>query len=134
MTLNDNELYSSASQNAYPRIQSEQQHPHKFGPVASAPELEVGTPVAFDHDNDRYLVWSSGGTVTGASTIVGFIFPLPVQLHATEEVLGVVMERGEIHYDDIVLPDGEDEDALKAEIRDNCMKRGLRVVGLTQVH
>jgi hypothetical protein len=133
MTLNSNELYASASKDPFPRIQPVHQYPKKFGPVASAPELAVGTPVAFDTSNKRWVVWSNGGTVAGADTILGFVYPLPVQLHATEEVLGIVMMAGEIHYDDIQLPAGETEADLKTAIRANLAARGLYVVGLTEV-
>jgi hypothetical protein len=129
----DNELYSSSSKNPFPRIQSQHQYPQTFGPVASAPELAVGTPVAFDTSNKRYVVWSNGGTVAGADTIVGFVHPLPIQLHATKEVLGIVMSAGEIHYDDIVLPDGESEADLQTAIRANLRARGLYVRGLGEV-
>ena len=133
MALDSNELYASASKDPFPRIVPVHQYPKKFGAVASAPELAVGTPLAFDSDNDQWVVWSNGGTVTGVDTIRGFVYPLPVQLDASDEVLGIVMVAGEIHYDDIVLPSGETEADLKTAIRANLAARGLYVVGLTEV-
>lgn len=133
MSLNENELYASASKDPFPRIKSDHQYPKKFGAVASAPELAVCTPVAFDSDNDQWVVWSNGGTVTGADTIRGFVYPIPVQLHASDEILGVVMVAGEVHYDDIVLPSGESVADLKAALRSNLAARGLYVRGLTEV-
>ena len=133
MALNENELYSSSTKDPFPRIKSVHQYPKKFGSVAAAPELAVGTPLAFDSDNDQWVVWSNGGTVTGASTIRGFVYPVPVQIHASDEVLGIVMVAGEIHYDDIVLPSGESEADLQTAIRGNLAALGLYVTGLTQV-
>lgn len=132
MALNSNELYASSSKDPFPRIKPEHQYPKKFAAVASAPELAVGTPLGFDNVNNEWVVWSSGDT-NGAGTIRGFVYPLPVQLHASDEVLGVVMVSGEIHYDDIVLPDGEAEADLKTAIRANLAARGLFVTGLTEV-
>lgn len=133
MALNANELYASSSKDPFPRIKPVHQYPKKLGAVASAPLLAVGTPMAYDTDNDQWVVWSNGGTVTGASSIKGFLYPIPVQLHASDEVLGVIMVAGEIHYDDIVLPSGETAADLKTELRANCAARGLYVTGLEQV-
>lgn len=133
MALNANELYDSSSKDPFPRIKPVHQYPKKLGAVASAPTLTVGTPMAYDEDNDQWVVWSNGGTVTGVSTIKGFLYPIPVTLHASDEVLGVIMVAGEIHYDDIVLPSGESAADLMTAIRGNLMARGLYVTGLTQV-
>lgn len=133
MALNENELYSSSTKSPFPRIKPVHQYPKKFGSVAAAPELAVGTPLAYDSDNDQWAVWSNGGTVTGVDTIRGFVYPVPVQLHASEEVLGIVMVAGEIHYDDIVLPSGESAADLMTAIRGNLAALGLYVTGLTQV-
>jgi len=132
MALNENELYASSSKDPFPRIKPVHQYPKKFANVASAPELAVGTPVAFDNVNNEWVVWSAGGT-NDNSTIRGFVYPLPIQLHASDEVLGVVMVAGEIHYDDIALPSGEAEADLKTAIRANLAARGLFVTGLTEV-
>jgi hypothetical protein len=133
MALNANELYASSSKDPFPRIKSVHQYPKKITAIAAASLLAVGTPMAYDSDNDQWVVWSNGGTVTGADTIRGFLYPIPVQTHASDQVLGMVMVAGEIHYDDIVLPSGETAADLKTAIRANLAARGLYVTGLTQV-
>lgn len=87
---------------------------------------------------------TGGGTVTTTQNqaavgdterdqIRGFVWPDEVVLVSGKEVLGQVMLAGKVHYDDIVLPDGEVEADLKTALRDGPRDRGLHIQGLDQV-
>lgn len=131
-TYNDNELFTSVDRDPFPRIKPDHAYPKTLGPIATAPELEVGTPMAYDTDNDYWIVWSA--TTTGdAETIRGFIYPEPVQTHASNEVMGIVMVAGEIHFDDIILPTGEAKGDLRTACRSGPHEKGLYIRGLRAV-
>ncbi len=132
MSLKDNELYSSASRDPFPRISPETVKVKTFAADAGEATLAVGTPVAFDTVNDQWVVWSASGT-GDVDEIKGFIYPDDVDLDASEEVQGQVMLRGTIHDDDIELPDGESAVDLREALRTDCLERGLIIDGLDAV-
>lgn len=68
------------------------------------------------------------------SGVRGFVWPDEVVLDADEEVLGQVMLAGRVHYADIVLPAGETESVLKADLQNNARSLGLIIQGLEEVH
>jgi len=69
----------------------------------------------------------------GVDAVKGFVWPDPIVLDASNDVIGVVMLEGEVHYDDIVLPTGESATTLKAALRSGPRALGLNIVGLAQV-
>jgi len=127
-----NELWSQAVRSPYPRIIPENAQPRTIGPISGAPTLEVGFPLAYDDAELKWVPWTASGT-SNTNIIKGFIYPVDVDTDATKDVLGIVMLRGEIHYDDIIIPSGEAEADLKAALRDGPLARGLIIRGLEEV-
>lgn len=70
---------------------------------------------------------------TGGSTVKGFVWPEAVVLDSDEEVMGIALLEGEVHYSDIVLPAGETESVLQAALRAGARTQGLVISGLTLV-
>lgn len=132
MALRDNELWKSSDYDAPKRIVPDTVKVRKFAADADESTLAVGTPVAFDTVNDNWAVWSASAT-GDVDEIKGFIYPDPVTLHASKESLVQVMLKGTIHYEDIVLPDGEEAADLREALRTDCMPIGLIVDGLDAV-
>jgi len=81
--------------------------------------------------NDHVLTEQQAGVNGG--DVDGLVWPDAVVLDSDEEVIGQVMLRGEVHYDDIVLPAGETASVLKAALREGPRLRGLLIQGLDQV-
>lgn len=77
----------------------------------------------------------AGVATNGTHRIVGFVNPNPVQLDDTNDVIGVIMTVGEIHYDDIAALIGAGSlTALQAALKDGLVERGLIVQGLAGIH
>lgn len=76
------------------------------------------------------------GAAAPAGEIVGFVFPKDIVLSTTGEVFGVIMMKGLIHRDEIVLPSvGSPTNAqLDEALRDGLLERGILVEHLTNVH
>lgn len=127
-----NELWDDTVRSPYPRIFPENAQPKTISGLSGAPTLEVGFPMAYDDAEKKWVPWSAGGT-SDTNVIRGFIYPVDVDTHATQDVLGIIMLRGEIHYDDIAIPTGEAEADLKEALRDGPLARGLVIRGLTEV-
>lgn len=144
MTLNDNPLYSETTRGPLPRIQPAR------GPGAvvagtfaggTAETLPVGTPL--------YIVAGSGlwakcvpTAAPGVSAqIFGIVYPVAVTTAASGEVIGTVMKRGMINYQEIYKlgPDGSAVLAgIRQEIADLCrqpsnVERGIIIEGLTAI-
>ncbi len=132
MAYAENELYDSSSKDPFPRIAPTRVLPCTFGADATAPTLAVGTPVAFDEDNLVWKPWSAAGT-GNVDEIRGFVYPDAIALDAAGEVLGQVMVKGDIHFDDIAIPDGESVSDLRDAVRSQCLSRDLVVRGVSQV-
>jgi hypothetical protein len=132
MAYADNEQYDSASSNPYPRIAPTRVLPCTFGADAAAPTLAVGTPVAFDENNLVWVQWSAAGTGNN-DEIRGFVYPDAIALDDAGEVIGQVMVKGDIHFSDIVLPDGEAASDLREAVRTQCLSRDLVVRGISKV-
>lgn len=141
MALITNDLYSETTRGPLKRIQPDQ------GPGAvvqrefaagSAGTLPVGTPV--------YVVAATGllakvvpGALSAVNDIHGIVYPADVVLNGTDEVLGTVMLKGMVHYEEI--------EALRAagtlagtaqQVKDMCRKpsnitRGIFVEGLSKL-
>ena len=132
MTLDANELFKSTTYAAklrfYPAPQAIK--PRKFKNVALGPTLAVGTPVAYDTSTNNWVVWAQAGT-NEANLIKGFVWPDPIVLHATNEMIGNVMIMGSLHRADVVLPVGETSGNLDAALQDKIIKeQGFIVEGL----
>lgn len=72
--------------------------------------------------------------VNGGGIVRGILFPDDVELKEGKEVIGQVMLSGKVHYDDIVLPEGEDAEAMKEAFRSGVRERGIMVQGLPGFH
>jgi hypothetical protein len=112
--------------------------------------IPILAPVMFNTITGFWEIWSSdGGTGDEAGDIAGFLWPgqkVPagsgeakegtqggLELVSDAEVLGNVLLRGIVHFDDISLPDGEDLDDLKAACRKGLREKGIIIQGLDQV-
>ena len=106
--------------------------PKTFASVGAAPLYKRMMPVAFDTVANKWKIWASGGA-NGTGTIKGFIYQPELQIDAANDVLGIVLIRGTVHYDDIVLPAGETAPNLKTALRSGLRELGIDIQGLDQV-
>jgi len=138
MALKKNELYATATVSPFPRIKPTQVKVKQFATSAGAELLSVGHPVAVVTSSGDWAPLD-GNAATGEETILGFVYPDPIQLSATEEVLGQTMLGGDIHYDDVsgLGVGGSEIDAtqgeLDAALKEDCRKVGIHVDGLVGV-
>ncbi len=133
MAIQKPQLFSSITAAARGRFYPKAVRTKKFAAVGGAPLLAVGTPVAYDTSTSTWKAWANAGS-NGVNTIRGFVWPDPIQLHATDEVIGVVFWRGEIHRDDVVLPGGETQNNLDTALKAPGMRaQGIDVEGLAGV-
>lgn len=128
MALGTRELFASADQDPLPRI-----HPYMngtevktFANISGGPTLAVGTPLV--NDAGEYRAWQDADA--DVLPIAGFVYPEAVVLHATNEVQGVVLTKGQIHFDDIVLPSGQTQNTLTAQLKNGPKEMGLDIQGL----
>lgn len=147
MALGNNELFSGVTRGPSLRMASEHSAPKTMAATVGAPFLKTGTPVYFDSMASLWKVWTNGQIVDGfvdfQTALLGSTVVTPnvdpasgtvaegIQLSASVDVHAVIMLRGRIHYDDIVLPAGEMAANLQAALRDGLIKAGLIVQGLT---
>jgi len=77
----------------------------------------------------------SDGTGAPASLIRGFVYSKDAELSTAGETIHVVMQKGQIHFDDIPLPTaGSPTSAqLKDALRDGMVEKGLFIQGLSNV-
>lgn len=75
------------------------------------------------------------GDGTGAQEIAGFAaVPEGIQLDADEQVIGLVMMKGIIHFDDIPVVSGYTSNQLKEALRNGGVReKGFTIQGLTGV-
>ena len=129
MALEPNELFASNTVGPdlrfFPEAGSIQ--PKTF--AAGAITLLKGTPIAFDSVALTWKIWEdSGANETGI--IRGFVWPDDVKLEAGGEVLGQVFMKGRLHAADVVLPAGELQAGLDANLQLGLRERGFIVEGL----
>jgi hypothetical protein len=80
-------------------------------------------------------VADAGTATNGTHKIVGFVNPNPILLDDTNDVIGVIMTVGEVHYDEVAaLVAVGDVTALEAALKDGLVERGLIVQGLAGIH
>jgi len=138
--LTPNELRSEQFRDPYPRIMPSHDPGSvlvkRFAAVGAAPEYAVGTPVTINTSTGKWQVWDSNGS-NGTNEIHGFVYPDKIQTHATLEVHGQVLTKGQIHYADIwavVEALGVEVEAdLKTALRTGPRGLGLAIQGLDQV-
>lgn len=128
-------LFASTSNPALKRVTSDDNRPVLFANVGAAPLYPVLTPVAYDTSVDKWKVWANGGA-NGIGTIRGFVWPDPVQTHATGEVIGNILFAGRVNRDDIPVPAGETQNNLDAALvagAPSLRENGIIVEGLVTV-
>ena len=99
--------------------------------VAGAPTYAPGTPLTLNASG-KWIVW------TNTAKVEGFVyfqnegdFPSHgVTVHATNDVQGIVLVRGQIHYLDIPLPGGEVQGNLDTALKSGPRELGLDIQGL----
>lgn len=142
MALGSNELFDSASRGAHPRLNATRTKVvHLEDNAGSVPAtLVVGVPLAYDTSTTQWCVWEQGGS-NGRNLIKGFIYGVDQQDDETDDVLVVVLYRGEVHRDDIntaairALCGGSPSEAnLDAALKVRGLRdMGIDVVGLANV-
>lgn len=89
---------------AVPSIESTHNKVVKF--KTGSLTLPVGTALAFNEDSELWEPWNPTAAATAGDGFLGviraFVYPEPIVLNASGEVLGVVMFGGRIGYADIV--------------------------------
>lgn len=105
-------------------------HPKTF--ATGSGTLTPLTPVTFNTSTSKWVVWANGGA-NGTGTIKGFVWPNPVVLSGTGDVLGQVVTSGQINFGDVVLPGGETLANLKIACRDGLRQIGIDMEGLDNV-
>lgn len=105
-----------------------------FAVAGSATTLKRCSPVAFNTSTKFYVPWASGGA-NGTGTIVGFVWPDEVVLDTTNAVQAVIFAGGRIAYSDIAATVASGSiTALKTELQNNALSRGIIVEGLEDIH
>lgn len=137
MALEKNALFSSATEGAYLRLMPDENGVGTavFAATGGGAETYVhGTAVTWA--TTGWTVWD--GTASGSATaIYGFVYGDDVVTDTTNDVVGVVMTAGEIHYADALavnVTDGAygNQAQLEAALQSITMReRNLRTVGLT---
>lgn len=80
-------------------------------------------------------VATAGTSTNGTHKIVGFVYPNDVQIHATNDVIGVIARKCQIAYAEIAaLVASGDVTALETALKDGLFDKGIVVQGLTGVH
>lgn len=78
---------------------------------------------------------TAGASTYGLSTVVGFLWPDPVTLSATEQVQTVIFSQGRISWEDIEgTVEVADQAALATELKANALSRGIIVEDLVNIH
>ncbi len=84
--------------------------------------------------NDHVLAEATAGAALNDTNVIrGFVWPDAVVLEAAAEVLGHVLLRGDVHFDDIPVTSNETAITLKEGLRAGMRSQGLMIQGLDQV-
>lgn len=112
MALKKEELFSSTDRAARVRITPDARGLYRatFDPDAGVELLPAGAPVAFDTSLNLWVPYTQGGA-NGSNIIAGFVWEESIQIDAADEVLGVIMVKGEVERDDVNTA------AVRAELR-----------------
>lgn len=95
----------SATQGPFKRIHATRNKVCTFAAPGADKTLPAGTVVAYNSSTNFWTEWATGGT-NDTGTPRGIVWPDPIDLKASGEVLGVVMTEGEAHVDDLVSDGG----------------------------
>ena len=129
MALGPNELFRSVSRGAAKRFTADHIAPKKFAAAAGAPTLAQLTPVAYDTVTNNWKVWANAGS-NGVNDIKGFIADAAgATLDATNESLHNVITAGLIYANDVVVPGGETQANLDAELASDMRAKGFTIQG-----
>lgn len=79
---------------------------------------------------------TAGTSTNGLHNVAAFVWPNAVELDATNNVLGVVMTKGEIYkFAEVeALVDAGDRAALKAQCKDKLLAKGIVVRGIANIN
>lgn len=145
MTLNTNQLYSETTRGPLPRIQPAR------GPGAlvagtfaggTAETLPVGTPLYIVAATGLWAKCVPTASPGVSAQIFGIVYPVAVTTAASGEVIGTVMKKGMINYQEIYKLGTTGGGAVLAgtdqEIADLCrqptnVERGIIIEGLTAI-
>jgi len=106
MAFTANEKFSTVTpSNACPRAIPEVIQAKEFANSAGAELLAPLTLVAYNTSTNKFVAWATGGA-NGTGTVVGLVGWDPIQLDATNSVLGNVFLEGTFHLDDIPVVGG----------------------------
>jgi len=113
MATQKKELFSSTTGlGSGPRIWPETVDSKLF--ATGSGTLKKLTPVALNTSTNHFVPWDHDGS-NGIDTIRGFVWTDDVELDASDEVIGNIMLRGTVHYDDLPAKDDVDSGATDAE-------------------
>lgn len=102
--------------------------------LAAVPAL-AGNVAALTGGTAPKATVDAGASTYGLSSVLGFVWPDPVTLSATNEVQGVIMIKGRIALSDITATVASgDVAALTAELKANALARGIIVEDLVNIH
>lgn len=102
--------------------------------LAAVPAL-TGNVASLTGGSTPTAVVTAGASTYGLSSVLGFVWPDPVTLSATEQVQTVIMIKGRIALSDITdTVDSGDVAALTAELKANALARGIIVEDLVNIH
>lgn len=137
MALVDNEQFTENDLgDRSKRVTADVLQPKEFASVGAEEELPVLTPVSINTATGKWAAWDANGS-NGLDQMEGLVWPDPITVKTSGEVLGTVMLAGKVHYED-VLAAVEDravevEADLQTELRSGQRSRGIMVYGLSQV-
>jgi hypothetical protein len=142
MALITNDLYSESSRAPLKRIQPDN------GPGAAvvrefaagtAETLEVCTPCYIEAATGRIKKIVPGAALAATNDTQCVVWPQTITTDATSEVLGTVMLKGSVHFEEIEALRAAGKIAGTAQQLKDCMRRpevanrGIFIEGLTKV-
>lgn len=126
MALTPNELYVETTTGAAPQMRAYDSGTARVEFAAPVADItyEPATPVARNSSTGKWVVWANGGA-NDTGTIRGFVYHVGVNAELAGEVIGVIMLRGEVAYEDVVLPAGEVQANLDAALKAIFVTSGI---------
>ncbi len=132
MALNKDAMIARRTELAEPRIAATLTRAVSFNVAGADKTLPVGTVLAFrDATVIGGVEWADGGSEDTA-VIRGIVYPAPIKILDSGEVIGTIMLRGEAHRGDLVS-DGGTSGQLDTALQTLVREKGIDVVGLALV-